>query len=145
PPYRGAGRPEAILVVERLLDRLAAQLGLDPAEVRRRNMIEAREMPYRTGLVYRDGVPVAYDGGDYPFELKRTLELLDYDGWRTRQAALRGQGRHVGLGIAGYMEAGGSPSPGEWATVKVDERGHVEVLIGVSGSGQGHETVFAQV
>jgi carbon-monoxide dehydrogenase large subunit len=144
-PYRGAGRPEAILVVERLLDRLAAKLGLDPAEVRARNQIAPAEMPYRPGLVYRDGVPVSYDGGDYPLELRRALALLDYDGWRKRQADLRAEGRHIGLGIAGYLEAGGSVRPGEWATVKVDDRGHVEVLIGVSGSGQGHETVFAQV
>ena len=144
-PYRGAGRPEAILVVERLLDRLAAKLGLDPAEVRARNQIAPAEMPYRPGLVYRDGVPVSYDGGDYPLELRRTLDLLDYAGWRKRQADLRADGRRIGLGIAGYLEAGGSVRPGEWATVKVDDRGHVEVLIGVSGSGQGHETVFAQV
>ena len=144
-PYRGAGRPEAILVVERLLDRLAARLGLDPAEIRARNLIEPAEMPYRPGLVYRDGVPVTYDGGDYPLELRRALELLDYAGWRKRQADLRAKGRRIGLGIAGYLEAGGSVRPGEWATVKVDDRGHVEVLIGVSGSGQGHETVFAQV
>jgi carbon-monoxide dehydrogenase large subunit len=144
-PYRGAGRPEAILVVERLLDRLAAKLGLDPAEVRARNQIAPQEMPYRPGLVYRDGVAVSYDGGDYPLELRRALDLLDYTGWRKRQADLRREGRRIGLGIAGYLEAGGSVRPGEWATVKVDERGHVEVLIGVSGSGQGHETVFAQV
>jgi len=144
-PYRGAGRPEAILVVERLLDRLAARLGLDPAEVRARNQIAPQEMPYRPGLVYRDGIAVSYDGGDYPLELRRTLDLLDYAGWRKRQADLRAKGRRIGLGIAGYLEAGGSVRPGEWATVKVDERGHVEVLIGVSGSGQGHETVFAQV
>ena len=144
-PYRGAGRPEAILVVERLLDRLAATLGLDPAEVRARNQIAPGEMPYRPGLVYRDGVAVSYDGGDYPLELRRALDLLDYAGWRKRQADLRAEGRRIGLGIAGYLEAGGSVRPGEWATVKVDESGHVEVLIGVSGSGQGHETVFAQV
>jgi aerobic carbon-monoxide dehydrogenase large subunit len=144
-PYRGAGRPEAILVVERVLDRLAATLGLDPAEVRARNQIAPAEMPYRPGLVYRDGVAVSYDGGDYPLELRRTLELIDYAGWRKRQRDLRAEGRRVGLGIAGYLEAGGSVRPGEWATVKVDDRGHVEVLIGVSGSGQGHETVFAQV
>lgn len=144
-PYRGAGRPEAILVVERLLDRLAARLGLDPAEVRARNQIAASEMPYRPGLVYRDGVAVSYDGGDYPLELRRALELIDYAGWRKRQADLRATGRRIGLGIAGYLEAGGSVRPGEWATVKVDDRGHVEVLIGVSASGQGHETVFAQV
>jgi carbon-monoxide dehydrogenase large subunit len=144
-PYRGAGRPEAILVMERLLDRLATTLHLDPAVVRARNLIPAHAMPYRPGLVYRDGVPVSYDGGDYPRELQRALELLDYRGWRERQASLRGQGRRVGLGIAGYLEAGGSVRPGEWATVKIDDRGNVEVLIGVSGSGQGHETVFAQV
>jgi len=144
-PYRGAGRPEAILVIERLLDRLAAKLGLDPAEVRAKNLVAPEEMPYRPGLVYRDGVPVSYDGGDYPLELRRALDLLDYAGWRKRQAELRAQGRRVGLGIAGYLEAGGSSRPGEWATVKVDEGGNVEVLIGVSGSGQGHETVFAQV
>jgi aerobic carbon-monoxide dehydrogenase large subunit len=144
-PYRGAGRPEAVLVIERLLDRLAATLGLDPAEVRAKNLIAPEEMPYRPGLVYRDGVPVTYDGGDYPLELRRALDLLDYTGWRKRQADLRTEGRRVGLGIAAYLEASGSVRPGEWATVKVDERGHVEVLIGVSGSGQGHETVFAQV
>jgi len=144
-PYRGAGRPEAILVVERLLDRLAAELGLDPAEVRARNQIAAAEMPYRPGLVYRDGVAVSYDGGDYPLELRRALDLIEYAGWRKRQADLRAQGRRIGMGIAGYLEAGGSVRPGEWATVKVDDRGHVEVLIGVSASGQGHETVFAQV
>src|SRR5438093_5860357 len=144
-PYRGAGRPEAVLVIERLLDRLAAALGHDPAEVRAKNLIPAEEMPYRPGLVYRDGVAVSYDGGDYPLELRHALDLLDYAGWRRRQVELRAQGRRVGLGIAGYLEAGGSVRPGEWATVKVDDRGHVEVLIGVSGSGQGHETVFAQV
>jgi len=144
-PYRGAGRPEAILVVERLLDRLAETLGLDPAEVRARNQIAPAEMPYRPGLVYRDGVAVSYDGGDYPLELRRALDLIDYAGWRKRRRELRAQGRRIGLGIAGYLEAAGSVRPGEWATVKVDDRGHVEVLIGVSASGQGHETVFAQV
>ncbi|MGH7333045.1 MAG: xanthine dehydrogenase family protein molybdopterin-binding subunit, partial [Candidatus Rokuibacteriota bacterium] len=144
-PYRGAGRPEAILVVERLLDRLAAALGRDPAEIRAKNLVSAQEMPYRPGLVYRDGVPVSYDGGDYPLELQRALDLLDYAGWRARQAELRAEGRAVGLGMAAYLETGGGVNPGEWATVKVDERGGVDVLIGVSSSGQGHETVFAQV
>ena len=144
-PYRGAGRPEAILVIERLLDRLAATLGKDPAEIRAKNLVTAQEMPYRPGLVYRDGVPVSYDGGDYPLELQRALDLLDYAGWRTRQAELRAEGRAVGLGMAAYLEAGGGVNPGEWATVKVDEHGGVAVRIGVSSSGQGHETVFAQV
>jgi carbon-monoxide dehydrogenase large subunit len=144
-PYRGAGRPEAVFVIERLLDRLARRLGLDPAEVRSRNLVQPEQMPYAPNLVYRDGVPVRYDGGDYPLELRRALDLADYAGWRKRQVELRRAGRHVGLGIAAYLEAGGSPSPGEWATVKVDDQGHVAVSIGVSASGQGHETVFAQV
>jgi carbon-monoxide dehydrogenase large subunit len=144
-PYRGAGRPEAILVIERLLECLAATLGLDPAEIRARNLVPPSEMPYRPGLVYRDGVAVRYDGGDYPHELARALALLEYPRWRARQRELRAEGRHLGIGISGSLEAGGSSRPGEWATVKVDEQGHVEVLIGVSASGQGHETVFAQV
>ncbi|MGH7308564.1 MAG: xanthine dehydrogenase family protein molybdopterin-binding subunit [Candidatus Rokuibacteriota bacterium] len=144
-PYRGAGRPEAVFVIERLLDRLARRLGMDPAEVRLRNLVRPEEMPYAPDLVYRDGVPVRYDGGDFPLELRRALDLADYHGWRKRQVELRREGRHVGLGIAGYMEAGGSPSPGEWAAVTVDDQGHVAVGIGVSASGQGHETVFAQV
>ena len=144
-PYRGAGRPEAVFVMERLLDRLARRLGMDPAEVRFKNLVQPAEMPYAPDLVYRDGVPVRYDGGDYPLELRRALELADYDRWRKRQGERRRAGRRIGLGIAAYVEAGGSPSPGEWATVKVDGEGHVAVSIGVSASGQGHETVFAQV
>jgi carbon-monoxide dehydrogenase large subunit len=144
-PYRGAGRPEAVFVIERLLDLLAAKLEIDPAELRRRNLIPAEAMPYRSGLTYRDGVPIAYDGGDYPLEFRRALELADYDGWRKRQADLRRAGRHVGIGIATYLEAGGIGWPCEGATVKVDDGGNVEVMIGVSSSGQGHETVFAQV
>jgi carbon-monoxide dehydrogenase large subunit len=144
-PYRGAGRPEAVFVIERLLDRLARRLAMDPADLRLKNLVQPEEMPYAPALVYRDGVPVRYDGGDYPLELRRALELADYDSWRRRQDELRRAGRHIGLGIAAYVEAGGSPSPGEWATVRVDDHGRVAVLIGVSASGQGHETVFAQV
>jgi carbon-monoxide dehydrogenase large subunit len=144
-PYRGAGRPEAVFVIERLLDRLARRLGMDPAEVRFKNLVGPEQMPYAPDLVYRDGVPVRYDGGDFPLELRRALVLADYDGWRKRQVELRREGRHIGLGIGAYMEAGGSPSPGEWAAVRVDDQGQVAVSIGVSASGQGHETVFAQV
>lgn len=144
-PYRGAGRPEAVFVMERLVDLLAGRLELDPAEVRLRNTVRADEMPYRSGLTYRDGVPIVYDGGDYPAELRKALELCDYDGWRKRQAELRAAGRRVGVGIATYLEAGGIGWPCEGASVKVDDAGNVEVLIGVSSSGQGHETIFAQV
>ena len=131
--------------MDRLLDRLAAELAMDAAELRSKNAIPATSMPYRPGTIYRDGVPCEYDGGDYPFELRRALELADYDGWRKRQQELRAQGRYVGVGISSYLEAGGVGWPCEGATVKVDDQGRVEVMIGVSQSGQGHETVFAQV
>jgi carbon-monoxide dehydrogenase large subunit len=144
-PYRGAGRPEAVLVIERLLDRLARRLDMDPADVRLKNLVGPDGGPYAPGLVYRDGVPVRYDGGDYPLELRRALELADYWGWRKRQDTMRRAGRRIGIGMAAYLEAGGSSNPGEWATVKIDERGKIDVAIGVSASGQGHETVFAQV
>jgi len=124
---------------------LARRLDMDPAELRFKNLVQPHEMPYRSGLTYRDGVPIVYDGGDYPLELRRALELADYNGWRKRQVELRREGRRIGLGISSYLEAGGIGWPCEGATVRVDERGAVEVLIGVSGSGQGHETVFAQV
>src|SRR4029077_3407176 len=103
---RGSGRPQSILVADRLLYRLAAKLAVDPADVRARNQIAPTEMSYRPGLVYRDGVPVSYDGGDYPHELSRALDLLDYAAWRKRQRDLRAHGRRIGLGIAGYLEAG---------------------------------------
>ena len=144
-PYRGAGRPEAVFTMDRLLDMLAAKLAMDPAELRLKNIIQPGEMPYRPGTTYRDGVPCRYDGGDYPRELRRALELADYDGLRKQQAELRDQGRFIGLGISSYLEAGGIGWPCEGATVKVDAGGNVEVMIGVSSSGQGHETVFAQV
>src|SRR5262249_6854962 len=86
-----------------------------------------------------------YDGGDYPLELRRALDLIDYAGWRKRQRELRAQGRRIGLGIAGYLEAGGGVRPGEGAAGEGGECGAVEGALGVSASGQGHETVFAQV
>src|SRR5262245_52531884 len=112
-PYRGAGRPEAVFVMDRLLDRLAAELRMDPAELRMKNSIPAEAMPYRPGTIYRDGVPCVYDGGDYPFELRKALELADYDGWRKKQKELRAQGRYIGVGISSYLEAGGVGWPCE--------------------------------
>lgn len=144
-PYRGAGRPEAVFVIERLLDLLARRLDVDPAEIRRRNLVPPEAMPYRPGLTYRDGIAVTYDGGDYPLQFRRALEAADYDGWRRRQAELRKAGRRIGIGLATYLEAGGVGWPGEGATVKVNDDGSVDVFTGVSSQGQGHETVFAQV
>ena len=142
--YRAAGRPEAVFVMERLMDIGARRLGLDPAEVRRRNLVRAAEMPYRSGLVYKDGAPVAYDPGDFPAAFERALRLLDYDGWRRRQAAQLAGARRLGVGVACYAQGTGL-GPFEGATVRVDATGKVYVLIGVAAQGQGHATTLAQV
>jgi aerobic carbon-monoxide dehydrogenase large subunit len=142
--YRGAGRPEAAFVLERLLDRAARRLGMDAAELRRRNMIRADEMPYRSGLTYRDGVPIVYDPADYPAAFDRMLESLPYAHWREEQSRRRATLRPIGIGMAAYVEGTGL-GPFEGADVRVDPDGTVFVHIGVSAQGQAHETTLAQI
>ncbi|MBI4589170.1 MAG: xanthine dehydrogenase family protein [Candidatus Rokubacteria bacterium] len=142
--YRGAGRPEAAFVLERLLDRAAHRLGMDPAELRRRNLIRPEEMPFRSGLRYRDGAPITYDPADYPAGFEKALALLDYAGWRTEQARRRGGAKPIGIGTAAYVEGTGL-GPFEGAEIRVDPSGTVFVLVGVSSQGQAHETTLAQV
>jgi carbon-monoxide dehydrogenase large subunit len=143
-PYRGAGRPEAVFVMDRMLDLLARQLGLDPAELRRRNLIRPDEMPYDVGLLYRDGNPLVYDGGDFPDALARALAAADYDRTRAEQRELRGRGVYRGVGMSAYIEGTGI-GPYEGATVSLDPAGKVVVATGACSQGQGHETVFAQI
>ncbi len=142
--YRGAGRPEAVFVMERLLDIAARRLGLDPAEIRRRNLVRPEEMPYRSGLTYKDGVPIAYDPADFPAAFERALEVLGYRDYRARQAAQRGGWRRIGLGLACYAQGAGL-GPYEGATVRVDPSGTVYVFVGVAAQGQGHATTLAQI
>src|SRR5438552_1975727 len=142
--YRAAGRPEANFVMERLMDIGARRLGLDPADVRRRNLIRAAEMPYRPGLTYKDGIPVTYDPGDSPAPFERMLRAFGYDDWRKRQMATVGSPRPIGVGIACYAQGTGL-GPFEGATVRVDPRGKVYVLIGVAAQGQAHSTTLAQI
>jgi aerobic carbon-monoxide dehydrogenase large subunit len=142
--YRAAGRPEANFVMERLMDLGARRLGIDPADVRRRNLIRAADMPYRPGLTYKDGVAVSYDPGDYPAAFERLLSAFGYDEWRKRQMATAGSPRPVGIGIACYAQGTGL-GPFEGATVRVDPRGKVYVLIGVAAQGQAHSTTLAQI
>ena len=142
--YRGAGRPEAALVMDRLLDRAARALGMDPAALRRRNLVRADEMPYRSGLSYRDGVPIAYDPADYVAGFDLLLERLDYAGWRKRQQERRGSARPIGVGLSAYVEGTGL-GPFEGADVRVDPGGTVFVRVGVSAQGQAHETTLAQI
>jgi carbon-monoxide dehydrogenase large subunit len=142
--YRGAGRPEANFVLDRLLDRGARAVGMDPADLRRKNLIRMEEMPWRTGLVYRDGVPIAYDPADYVKMFDLALESLGYARWRAEQAERRGSSRPLGLGVSAYMEGTGI-GPFEGANVRVDPNGTVFVDIGVSSQGQAHETTLAQL
>src|SRR3989475_124653 len=121
-----------------------AGLGLDPAEIRRRNLVRPDEMPYRPGLTYKDGVPIAYDPGDFPSAFERALGLLRYDDWRRRQTAQAGTARRIGLGLACYAQGTGL-GPYEGATVRIDPSGKVYVLIGVASQGQGHATTLAQI
>jgi carbon-monoxide dehydrogenase large subunit len=142
--YRGAGRPEAVFVMERLIDIGARRLGLDPIEVRRKNLVQPREMPYRSGLTYKDGVTVAYDPGDFPAGLERALELLRHREVRAHQAAQAGTARRIGVGVACYVQGSGL-GPYEGAEVRVDPSGQVFVTLGVAAQGQGHRTTLAQI
>src|SRR5207247_7946055 len=142
--YRAAGRPEANFVMERLMDIGARRLGLDPADIRRRNFVRPADMPYRPGLTYKDGVAVTYDPGDFPAAFERALALLKYGEWRRRQTARAGGTRRIGVGLACYAQGTGL-GPYEGATVRVDPSGKVYVYIGVTAQGQGHGTTLAQI
>ena len=143
--YRGAGRPEAVFAMERIIDLVAGSLGLEPAEVRRRNMIGTEEMPYRAGILYRDGEPIVYDSGDYPGGLQKALDAVGgVAAFRERQREARQEGRYLGLGIGCYVEGTGV-GPFEGATVRIDPSGKVYVSSGAASQGQGMETIFAQI
>lgn len=135
--YRGAGRPEASYLLERVMDAAAAQLGLDPATVRQKNLLRLEDFPYQSPT----GVP--YDSGNYPAVLARALDSFGYEEAKRLRDQLRQQGRLVGIGLACFCELSG---PGwESATVRVHPDGSVTVLCGIAPSGQGHATMLAQV
>jgi aerobic carbon-monoxide dehydrogenase large subunit len=149
--YRGAGRPEATYVVERIVDEAARALKIDPAEIRRRNFIKPEQFPYQTP------VAVQYDTGNYQATLEAGLKLADYPGFAARRAESAKRGKLRGIGLAHYIEACGvAPSAVagalgaraglyEVATVRVNPTGSVTVLTGSHSHGQGHETTFAQL
>jgi carbon-monoxide dehydrogenase large subunit len=143
-PVRGAGRPQGIFVMERLMDRVARELRLDPAEVRRRNFIKPEQMPYKVGIIFRDGRPVIYDSGDYPACQEGALAAADYAGFRQRQEDARRVGRHLGIGISNVVEGTGL-GPYEGATVRISRTGKVTVYTGATPQGQSHKTTFAQI
>jgi aerobic carbon-monoxide dehydrogenase large subunit len=143
-PYRGAGRPQGCFVMERIMDAIAAELGLDRAEVRERNFIQPDEMPYDHGLIFQDGRPLIYDSGDYPASLAKLKKLVGWDEFEAYREHARAEGRRVGIGIACYVEGTGvGPYEGAW--IKVETDGSVVVATGLTTQGQGHHTAFAQV
>ena len=145
--YRGAGRPEGIYFLERGMDMLAAELGLDPAEVRRRNFIQPDQFPYTTAG------GMTYDSGEYERTLDRALENAGWERMKAERDAARAEGRLVGLGLSFYTEICGfgpsaaMPTVGLWehAGVSVERDGKVRATTGASSHGQGHETTFAQM
>ena len=149
--YRGAGRPEATYILERVMDKAAREIGMDPAEFRRVNFIRKDAFPYQTA------VALQYDIGDYEPSLDKALELIDYRGFEARRAKAAKRGKYRGIGISSYIEAcgiapsavvgalGGRVGLYESATVRVDPTGTVNVMTGAHSHGQGHDTTFAQL
>src|SRR3989449_7270833 len=149
--YRGAGRPEATYLLERMVDLSAAELGMDPLEIRRKNFIPKEKFPYQTP------VALLYDSGNYAGALDKAQESFDYPAFRKEQEQARKRGRYLGVGFSTYVEACGlAPSQVvgslgaqaglyESATVRVHPTGKVSVFTGPHSHGQGHETTFAQV
>jgi carbon-monoxide dehydrogenase large subunit len=143
-PTRGAGRPQGMYVMERLLDAVAEKLGIERDEVRRRNMIQPAQMPYATPIKQRDGSTMTYDSGDYPECQRRALEAGHWANFPARQAAARKQGRYLGLGLANYVEATGR-GPFESATPRIGASGKIVVTTGASAQGQGTKSMLAQL
>jgi aerobic carbon-monoxide dehydrogenase large subunit len=138
-PFRGAGRPEAMFMLERLLDLAADHVRMDRVELRRRNLIPHNRLPYRTAL------GLTYDSGDFVRNMERALQLSEWDTFPQRRAEAMARGRYAGIGVANYVEAPvGAPHERVCATVRADEE-VVELVAGTQSTGQGHATSFAQV
>ncbi|TFV90194.1 xanthine dehydrogenase family protein molybdopterin-binding subunit [Blastococcus sp. CT_GayMR20] len=143
-PYRGAGRPQGCYAMERTMDRIADELGLDRALVRERNLIQPDQFPYDHHLTFQDGRPVIYDSGDYPGLMAKLKTLVGWDDVETLRAEASSRGKQLGIGMALYVEGTG-PGPYEGGHVQVLGSGKVLVSTGLTSQGQGHETVFAQI
>jgi carbon-monoxide dehydrogenase large subunit len=143
-PVRGAGYPEAAFAMERLLDRVAHELKLDRAEIRRRNLVPPEKMPYAKPLKNRAGAAVTLDSGDYPGSQDQILRLVDYANFPARQAEALRQNRHIGIGLAHGIKGTGR-GPFESGVVRVAASGRVSVYTGALAMGQGTKTTLAQV
>ena len=137
-PYRGNGRPEAAYVIERMVDLAAAELGMDPTELRRRNYVPPSAMPFKTGLTF------TYDSGEFEKNMDLALDLADCKGVKARKAEARKRGKLLGFGLSNTIERAGAPST-EGAEVRFDRSGSLILFSGSNSQGQGHETVFKQL
>jgi carbon-monoxide dehydrogenase large subunit len=137
-PYRGAGRPEATHVMERMLDIAAGELNLDRVEIRRRNLVKRDQLPYRNPM------GLTYDSGDFEGNMKRALELSDWSGFGARREQSRRNGKLRGIGVANYVEAPVG-APRERIEMTVLPEGVIDIVSGTQSQGQGHQTTFAQV
>ncbi len=143
-PYRGAGQPHGNFVTEMAMNHVARALGLDAAEIRRRNLVRPEDCPWDTGRIFQGNTPFIHRDSDYPAQLETALEALDYAGVRRGQPAEREQGIHRGAGLAFFVEGTGIP-PYEGVEVRIEPTGHVHVATGYPSQGQGHHTTLAQI
>ena len=143
-PVRGAGHPQGVFVMERLMDRVASELGIERDEVRRRNLIPGDKMPYEKPLKTRGGMPVLLDSGDYPVCQQSALDKADWSGFRTRQEKALAEGRYIGIGLANYVKGTGR-GPFESVTVRIGPSGKIHVYTGGTAIGQGTRTMMAQI
>ena len=143
-PVRGAGQPQGVFVMERLLDRAARELNIDRAEIRRRNLVPAEAMPFKKGFVTRGGVPIVLDSGDYPACQANAVERAGWTDFPRRQEEARTQGRYLGIGLANFVEATGR-GPYEQVRVRVAASGLIEVSTGAAAMGQSTKTMIAQI
>jgi carbon-monoxide dehydrogenase large subunit len=141
---RGAGRPQAVFAMERLMDRVACELNIDRAELRARNIIQPEQMPYQPGLIFRDGKPMVYVGGDFPKSQRRAVQLSHYENFSARQAKARQEHRYIGIGIGNYVEGTGL-GPFEGVTIRILPNGKVAVATGATTQGQGTQTTLSQI
>jgi CO/xanthine dehydrogenase Mo-binding subunit len=143
-PVRGAGRQHGVFISERLLDLAARELGIDRVDIRRRNLLGPDRFPHNHEIMFQDSAPLVYDSGNYRPALDLAAELIGYEQFAQERSQRRTEGKHLGLGIACYVEGTGI-GPYEGARVTVEPSGTVRVATGVGTQGQGHYTVFAQI
>ncbi len=144
-PVRGAGRSEGVFVMERMMDFAARKLGMDPAEIRRKNLLKPEEFPLKTGILGQDFVEGVLDSGDYLDNFEKCLKMVDYDKFRKEiQPQARKEGKRLGIGVVAFTE-GTAVGPYEGCRITVSTNGKVSMATGYSSQGQGHFTVFAQI